>query len=204
MKNLTPIVRIVDDDPTVCESQSFFLQLAGFQTVTYQDPKQFLEQDDWERPGCIILDVRMPGLSGIEVQQTLNEAGVNLPIIFLSAHGDIEMAMSCVEKGAFNFLVKPPEPEKLQSLVTKAVEKNKQDRRQRSYVESLKRSFEQLTAAEKTVAHQIAKGMTNLQISELLSISDRTVQTHRARIYQKLDVENPVELNEFIREMSGL
>ena len=82
MANLTPLVRIVDDDPTICDSQSFFLQLAGWQTVTYQDPRNLLERDDWDRPGCIILDVRMPSLSGLEVQQELNKRGVDLPIIF--------------------------------------------------------------------------------------------------------------------------
>lgn len=118
---LSPVVRIVDDDASVCESQSFFLQLAGFRTRSFSSAEDFLRDDDAEAPGCIILDVRMGGMTGIELQQELNRRGSDLPIIFLSAHGDIEMAMSCVEAGAFNFLVKPPEPEKLQSLVTKAV-----------------------------------------------------------------------------------
>lgn len=200
-KQLSPIVRIVDDDPTVCESQSFFLRLAGFQTKTFPSAEAFLSQDDPTRPGCIILDVRMNGMTGIELQQELNRRGSDLPIIFLSAHGDIEMAMACVEAGAFNFLVKPPVPEKLQGLVTKAVEKNKQARREKAYAEDLKNKFETLTATEKSLSYQFAKGLSNPQISKLFDISERTAQTHRTHIYEKLDVENPVELNEFLREM---
>lgn len=200
-QTLNPIVRIVDDDPTVCESQSFFLQLAGFNTRSYSSAEEFLNSDDANHPGCIILDVRMGGMTGIELQQELNRRGSDLPIIFLSAHGDIEMAMSCVEAGAFNFLVKPPVPEKLQALVTKAVEKNRQDRKQKEYARELQEQFETLTPAEKNLSYQIAKGLSNQQIAKLFEISERTVQTHKGRIYAKLDVENPVELNEFLREM---
>lgn len=200
-KQLSPVVRIVDDDPTVCESQSFFLRLAGFQTKTFPSAEAFLEKDDPSRPGCIILDVRMGGMTGIELQQELNRRGSDLPIIFLSAHGDIEMAMACVEAGAYNFLVKPPVPEKLQALVTKAVENNKLVRREKAYAQDLKNKFKTLTATEKALSYQFAKGLSNPQISKLYSVSERTVQTHRTHIYEKLDVENPVELNDFLREM---
>lgn len=98
---LSPVVRIVDDDASVCESQSFFLQLAGFRTRSFSSAEAFLRDDDPQAPGCIILDVRMGGMTGIELQQELNRRGSDLPIIFLSAHGDIEMAMGCVEAGAF-------------------------------------------------------------------------------------------------------
>lgn len=203
MANLTPLVRIVDDDPTICDSQSFFLQLAGWQTVTYQDPVTFLERDDWDRPGCIILDVRMPSLSGLEVQQELNKRGVDLPIIFLSAHGDIEMAMNCVEQGAFNFLVKPPIPEKLKDLVEKAIKLNKSQRKIKKETEELQKLFNQLTSTEQIVARQVAKGLTNKMIGEVLDISERTVQSHRSKIFAKLDVENAVELFQFLTDMDN-
>lgn len=203
MANLTPLVRIIDDDPTVCESQSFFLQLAGWQTVTYQDPVTFLKRDDWERPGCIILDVRMPNLSGLEVQKELNKRGIDLPIIFLSAHGDIEMAMSCVEQGAFNFLVKPPIPEKLKDLVEKAIRHNKAQRKIKKEAEELQNLFKLLTSTEQQVARQVAKGLTNKMIGELLGISERTVQSHRSKVFEKLDVENAVELFQFLTDMEN-
>lgn len=203
MANPTPLVRIVDDDPTICDSQSFFLQLAGWQTVTYQDPVTFLERDDWDRPGCIILDVRMPSLSGLEVQQELNKRGVDLPIIFLSAHGDIEMAMNCVEQGAFNFLVKPPIPEKLKDLVEKAIKLNKSQRKIKKETEELQKLFSQLTSTEQMVARQVAKGLTNKMIGEVLDMSERTVQSHRSKVFAKLDVGNAVELFQFLSDMDN-
>ncbi|MVX56897.1 response regulator transcription factor [Parasutterella muris] len=203
MKLLTPIIRIVDDDKTVSDSLSFFLNLAGLQTRSFSSAEDFLRSDDPERLGCLILDVRMEGMTGIELQAELKRVGSDLPIIFLSAHGDIEMAVSCVENGAFNFLVKPPDPDKLLDLVSKAVAKNKQVRREKAYAESLREQFETLTAAEKKVSYQIAKGLPNSRIAEILEISERTVQSHRANIFAKLDLENPVELNEFLREMQN-
>lgn len=203
MANLTPLVRIVDDDPTICDSQSFFLQLAGWQTVTYQDPVTFLERDDWDRPGCIILDVRMPSLSGLEVQQELNKRGVDLPIIFLSAHGDIEMAMNCVEQGAFNFLVKPPIPEKLKDLVEKAIKLNKSQRKIKKETKELQKLFSKLTSTEQMVARQVAKGLTNKMIGEVLDMSERTVQSHRSKVFAKLDVGNAVELFQFLSDMDN-
>ena len=203
MANLTPLVRIVDDDPTICDSQSFFLQLAGWQTVTYQDPVTFLERDDWDRPGCIILDVRMPSLSGLEVQQELNKRGVDLPIIFLSAHGDIEMAMNCVEQGALNFLVKPPIPEKLKDLVEIAIKLNKSQRKIKKETEELQKLFSQLTSTEQMVARQVAKGLTNKMIGEVLDMSERTVQSHRSKVFAKLDVGNAVELFQFLSDMDN-
>ena len=203
MANLTPLVRIVDDDPTICDSQSFFLQLAGWQTVTYQDPVTFLERDDWDRPGCIILDVRMTSLSGLEVQQELNKRDVDLPIIFLSAHGDIEMAMNCVEQGAFNFLVKPPIPEKLKDLVEKAIKLNKSQRKIKKETEELQKLFSQLTSTEQMVARQVAKGLTNKMIGEVLDMSERTVQSHRSKVFAKLDVGNAVELFQFLSDMDN-
>ena len=203
MANLTPLVRIVDDDPTICDSQSFFLQLAGWQTVTYQDPVTFLERDDWDRPGCIILDVRMPSLSGLEVQQELNKRDVDLPIIFLSAHGDIEMAMNCVEQVAFNFLVKPPIQEKLKDLVEKAIKLNKSQRKIKKETEELQKLFSQLTSTEQMVARQVAKGLTNKMIGEVLDMSERTVQSHRSKVFAKLDVGNAVELFQFLSDMDN-
>ena len=172
-------------------------------TVTYQDPVTFLERDDWDRPGCIILDVRMPSLSGLEVKQELNKRGVGLPIIFLSAYGDIEMAMNCVEQGAFNFLVKPPIPEKLKDLVEKAIKLNKSQRKIKKETEELQKLFSQLTSTEQMVARQVAKGLTNKMIGEVLDMSERTVQSHRSKVFAKLDVGNAVELFQFLSDMDN-
>jgi FixJ family two-component response regulator len=201
MSTLAPIVRIVDDDPTVCDSQSFFLNLAGWETRTYSDAAEFLEKDDRAHPGCLILDVRMPKMSGLELQQELIKQKYDIPIIFLSAHGDIEMAIGCVQAGAFNFLVKPAEPEKLLALVQEAVAKHIRERKERAYRDDLQRLLNSLTAAEKKVAALVAKGLSTAKIAEVLEVTERTVQSHRSEIYEKLDVQNPVELNEFFHEL---
>lgn len=111
MKNTTPpLVRLVDDDLTVAASLTFVLEVAGLQVRHYESARQFLAYDDPEREGCLLLDVRMPEMTGLELQTELNARASDLPVVFLSAHGNIEMAMSCVKAGAFDFLVKPPSP----------------------------------------------------------------------------------------------
>ncbi len=145
----------------------------------------------------------MPQMSGIEVQKRMLEEKINLPIIFLSAHGDIEMAINCVHRGAFNFLVKPPEPEKLSELVASAVKKCLLDLRMTKYIQSLQAQFARLTQAESQIAIMVAKGLPNKIIAEALEISERTVQTHRSNIYSKLDCSNAVELAEFFHDMNG-
>ncbi len=203
MTQQSALIRIVDDDPTVCEAQSFFLRLAGFDVVSYNNPLDFFRFDDHRRPGCVILDVRMPQMSGIEVQVRMQKEGINLPVIFLSAHGDIEMAIGCVKRGAFNFLVKPPEPEKLSELVAQAVKKNRDDQRQADYVRSLEAQFFELTQAESQIAVMVAKGLSNKTIAEALEVSERTVQTHRSSVYLKLDCTNAVEVAEFLHDLKG-
>lgn len=142
-------------------------------------------------------------MTGLELQDEIIKRGIDLPIIFLSAHGDIEMAIQCMQKGAFNFLVKPAEPEKLRTIVEKAIKKNQTDRRQKEYVGDLTRVFNTLTKTEKQIAYLVAKGLTNSAIADLQEISERTVQTHRSSVYEKLDVENAVELSEYLRDMNA-
>ena len=113
-RNLLPdLIRIVDDDPSVCASLTFILQIAGFDVVSYNSADQFLEQATDLRPGCVLLDVKMPGKSGLELFCEIRRRGMLLPVIFLSGHGDIEMAVQALHDGAFDFLVKPAEPERL-------------------------------------------------------------------------------------------
>lgn len=126
VRNLVPdLIRIVDDDPSVCASLTFILQIAGFDVVSYNSADQFLEQATDLRPGCVLLDVKMPGKSGLELFCDIRRQGMLLPVIFLSGHGDIEMAVQALHDGAFDFLVKPAEPERLIEKVQKAVEYGK-------------------------------------------------------------------------------
>ena len=197
---LNSLVRIVDDEADVRDSVSLFLQMAGLHVASYSGAREFLERDDFARPGCVVLDVRMPDMTGIELQHEFGSRGIDLPIIFLSAHGDIEMAVKAVQRGAVDFLVKPPEPEKLLELVRRTVEAHQKKRRADRERKQLLAQYETLTPAERQIVFLVAKGFSNATIGEVQGISERTAKSHRAKIYSKLDLENAVEASEFLRE----
>jgi len=140
-------------------------------------------------------------MSGIELQAELKRRKIDQPVIFLSAHGDIEMAAEAVRAGAMNFLVKPPKPEKLLALIREAVAKSIEDRRGKRYGDSLEKLWETLTPAERQVAVMVAKGLGNAVVAEALCVAERTVRSHKESIYRKLEVENAVELSDFLRDL---
>lgn len=195
-----PLVRIVDDDPSVREALATFLGMADYRTRAYASAGAFLEEDDAARPGCIVLDVRMPDMNGIELQAEMKRRGVGLPVIFLSAHGDVEMAADAVRAGAKGFLVKPPKLEKLTALIDESIRESLEQGRNRAYGAMLAAAWRTLTAAEEQVAVMVAKGLTNALIAQTLGIAERTVRAHREAVYRKLDVENAVELSDFLRD----
>lgn len=196
MSNLpSDLIRIVDDDPTVCASLTFVLQIAGFDVVSYNSADQFLSQASGLRPGCILLDVKMPGKSGLELFQELRRnQDLQLPVIFLTGHGDIEMAVQALHEGAFDFLVKPADPQRLLAVVTKAVELSKTLRRERREAREIEELMAKLTPAELQVAQMMAKGLTVKTIAQALEVSEQAVKSHRSSIYHKLDAINPVEV----------
>lgn len=196
--SISPLVRLVDDDYTVLDALTVFLEMADMTVRRYSSAQAFLNEDDTDIPGVLVLDVRMSGMSGIELQA---ERKIDLPIIFLSAHGDIEMAAEAVRAGAMNFLVKPPKPEKLLALIREAVVKSIEDRRGKRYGDSLVKLGETLTPAERQVAGMVAKGLGNAVVAEALSVAERTVRSHKESIYRKLEVENAVELSDFLRDL---
>ena len=196
MSNLpSDLIRIVDDDPTACASLTFVLQIAGFDVVSYNSADQFLSQASGLRPGCILLDVKMPGKSGLELYQELRRnQDLQLPVIFLTGHGDIEMAVQALHEGAFDFLVKPADPQRLLAIVTKAVELSKTLRRERREAREIEELMAKLTPAELQVAQMMAKGLTVKTIAQALEVSEQAVKSHRSSIYHKLDAINPVEV----------
>lgn len=193
-------VRIVDDDPSVVRALTAFLEMDDWQVVAYGSGKAFLA-DPQTAPGCVVLDVRMPEMTGIEVQEEMRRRGMTLPIIFLSAHGDIELAVDAVKRGAKTFLVKPPKPGKLLAEIEAAVREDIEAKRSEEERAELLSLWNTLTAAEKEVAQLVAKGLTNSAIAEVLGVAERTVRSHKAEVYGKLDVENAVETGDFIREL---
>lgn len=195
-----PLVRVIDDDDSVQESLSFMLQIAGFEVRTYSSAEQFLNTDDKSRVGCAVIDVRMPQMTGLELQKEMKKRDIALPVIFLTGHGDIEMAVQALHDGALDFLVKPPEPAKLIEVCKKAIEKDKENRMlalERQEIETL---MSRLTAAESEVAQLLAKGLTIKAMAEILGVGEQTVKVHRSNVYRKLDVINAVEVASIVNE----
>lgn len=195
------VVRIVDDDESILKALTVFLSFDDWRVRTYAGAAAFLASDDFETPGCIILDVRMPGMSGLELFEELLRRGIELPVVFLSAHGDIEMAVEAVRRGAKTFLVKPPKPEKLLEVLESVTADDWERRRKEAYAASLAEEWKKLTPAEAQVAVMVGKGLSNAFIAEAVGVAERTVRAHRASIYEKLDIENAVELADFIHEL---
>lgn len=195
------LIRLIDDEESVLRAQSTFLTMAGYRVQCYQGALAFLEQDDFSVPGCLVLDVRMPQMSGIELQNVMLERKIDLPIIFLSAHGDIEMAVEAVRKGAKSFLVKPPQLDKLTDLIEEAVADNMKSRSDKQMAEEFEEQWAMLTESEKQVALMVGKGLMNSVIGEVLDMTERTVRGHREAVYEKLEVSNAAELATFIHEL---
>ena len=196
------LVRIVDDNAETCASLKFFLESLGFFVETWTDPLRFL--DEWrsdQRPGCVLLDVRMPGMSGLELLDKLMAEHCGLPILFLTGHGDVEMAVRALKRGAVDFLLKPPEEKKIVDAVEKAVSLGVRLFRENAEAKIVLDRWNELTAREQDVMLLVAKGLMNKQIADLLGISEKTVQQHRGSACRKLDLRNAVEAAAYLAEV---
>lgn len=202
-ENKDALVRIVDDDAEQLKSLAFLLRMGGFEVMTYQSAQAFLEMDDPRKPGCLLLDHRMPGMTGMELQAELVERRSLLPVIFLSAHGDIPMAMQAVHRGAMDFLVKPAAPDVLSAAVEKAVKKSFEDLAADAGQADLAEKAATLTDRELEVARLVAEGLLNKQIGDKLGISLPTVKLHRGNAAKKLGVRSAVAMAKAL-EAAGL
>lgn len=199
-KNRMAVVRIVDDNDEYRNSEAFMLRMFGYNVVEYVSAVSFLEEDNPAIPGCVILDVKMPEMTGIELQQVMTEKEIGLPIIFLTGHGDVEMAVHTLQRGASGFLLKPVSPDKLKESVEKALETDRLLRELQRNKKLAKEKFESLTMREKEVCELVVKGLLNKQIAIELGISEHTVKVHRASIKYKLQVNTPVALVNLLQE----
>ncbi|NQY97021.1 MAG: response regulator transcription factor [Henriciella sp.] len=188
MSNRT--IFLVDDDEAIRHSASFMLRHAGFLVKTFPDGMTFLEQVSADNEGCILLDVRMPGMDGLAVQNALNQRGVKMPVIVLTGHGDVPVAVEAMKRGAIEFLEKPYEKQTLVSAIENAFEQletqSADDRRSKDAQAKLTA----LTPREKEVLECLVDGLTNKGIAQALSISPRTVEIHRAHMMEKLDADS--------------
>ncbi len=188
------VVRIVGDDEDVRNSLKFLLEAEGWKTQVYANADEFLEKDNAMIPGCLILDIRMPGTSGLMLQNRLIEAEYALPIIFITAFAEVGTAVMALRRGALDFLTKPINDERLLESVETAVSN---DWKRRSSIEHSKKAHELvslLTVRELDVARLVAEGLSNKQIAVNLGIAETTVKVHRTSIYRKLEVKTPLEI----------
>jgi FixJ family two-component response regulator len=189
-----PTIFLVDDDPGVQKALSRVLRKEGWNVDTFASAEAFLEREDPDRYGCVVLDVTMPGLDGLELQRHLAETGTSLPIVFLSAHGDIPMSVKAIKAGAADFLTKPVQAQALIAAVNEAIARDATARQMRADSEELKRLFESLTPREREVLAALAAGKLNKQIAGELGVVEQTIKFHRARIMERLKAKTAAEL----------
>lgn len=193
-KTEKPLVRIVDDDPDQLASLEIMLSAEGWDVACYERASDFFAEDTPSRPGCLILDVRMPEISGLEMQEELNRREYPLPILFLTGHGDVDMAVHTLKKGAKDFLLKPVDAPRLLTSVATIVQEDCDQRAMPLDSAAWKRKFRELTEREQEIVRYVASGLLNRQIAERLGISERTVHAHRLSAYRKLNVHNVADL----------
>ncbi|MGY8817797.1 MAG: response regulator transcription factor [Pseudomonadales bacterium] len=188
------IVFVVDDDPSMRDALSSLLRSTGLNVQTFESAQSFLDCQRPERPSCLVLDIRMPGLSGLELQQHLLALSDDVPIIFITAHGDIPLTVRAMKAGAIEFLSKPFEEHALLLAIEQGLALDGQRRQARAQVRSLEDRFAPLTERERQVLALTARGLMNKQIASELGIAEVTAKVHRHNIMQKLNVSSLTEL----------
>jgi two-component system, LuxR family, response regulator FixJ len=189
-----PTVFVIDDDASMRRALSYLLEAAGYKVETYSSAETFLTRENYGGVGCIILDVRMPGLSGMELQEKLIRSAYRMPIIFLTGHGEVTMGVQAMKKGAVDFLTKPCDDEQLLAAIHRAIEIGIQTRGHFEEAKEILSRIGLLTPREKEILRYVIAGMLNKQIALKLGIAEITVKIHRGRIMEKLSAESVADL----------
>ena len=187
-------IRIVDDDPLVRESLSFLLKVKGWSVIAYENAEAFLEGERFNIPGCVILDIRMASMSGLELQIYLERNLAKIPIIFITAHGEVDSAVHTMKHGAVDFLQKPIDENRLDKAILSAVSKDMDYWKKKKDSRRIKANYDSLTPREREVIELVAQELTNREISDRLRISERTVHTYRSVGMDKLEVKTVLQL----------
>ena len=191
-------VFIVDNDPSVRESLSLLLKATGHQPESFADAQSFLDEFDADRPGCLILDVRMPGMDGLQLQRLLADRAPHLPVIMLTAHGDLPMAVDSMRSGAWHFVEKPYDKDRLLGIVGEALESDLEFRRENAERLEIEQRLGTLTEREREVADQLADGKSTKLVATALGTSPNTIAHQRAKILAKMQAESVADLTRML------
>src|SRR5919108_195758 len=190
MSNVSPVVFVVDDDPSVRRAIKRLVESVGLHVELFASPQELLQA--WRRdvPGCLVLDIRLPGKSGLDFQRELAEANISIPIIFITAHGDIPMTVRAMKSGAVEFLTKPFRDQDLLDAIQLALERDSARRKQESEMATLRERYESLTPREREILPLVVSGLLNKQIAANLGTSEATVKVHRSQLMRKMGADS--------------
>ena len=194
MRQPDAVIAIVDDDPSAREGLESLVRSAGWRAKTFASAQEFLARADTEAPNCLILDLQLPGLSGLDLQKRMADLELEIPIVFLTGHGNIPASVQAMKAGAVEFLTKPFDDEELLQAIHEAIERDRRSRQQHAEISELRGRYESLTAREQEVMQQVVSGRLNKQVAAELEITEFTVKVHSGQVMRKMRADSLADL----------
>jgi FixJ family two-component response regulator len=201
MSEAAPVVFVVDDDPSVCRAIKRLVESVGLRAELFGSAQEFFRSERPDLPNCLVLDIRLPGMSGLDFQRELGEAGIHIPIVFITAHGDIPMTVRAMKAGAVEFLTKPFRDQDLLDAIQQGLERDRTRRAQEAEVATLRERFESLTPREREVLPWVVSGLPNKQTADAVGASEATIKVHRSQLMRKMGAPSLADLVRMTEKM---